>query len=129
MKRLLFLSFIICALSLTVFSCKHSSVSDKFVQKAIQENKSYPLKLNDSIIVDSTHFDVHSNTLSYFFTVLSDLDNEQLFKDNYDLMKAALKAGMENSPYMKPYLDAHCTIRYVYYSERTRKKIEEFAFN
>lgn len=111
-----------------MIGCKQSTSSEKFVKKAIQENKIYPQKINDSIIIDSTHFDIPTNTLSYYYTVSRGLDNEQLLKTYYTDIWNGLKYELENSVQMKPYLDSHCKIRYIYFSESTRHKIAEFDF-
>lgn len=128
MNKNLFHICLIGIIFIMMVGCKRASTSEKFAQKAVLENKTYPQKINDSIIIDSTRFDVATNTLRYFYTVSKGLDNEQLLKTYHSEIWNGLKAELENSVQMKPYLDAHCNIHYVYYSESTRKKIAEFVF-
>lgn len=109
-------------------ACSKRPTTDKLALLTERENKNFPQRLNDSIMIDSTTFDKVTNTKSYYYTVSRGLDNRLLITGNYVSLYNALKEAIRNSVEMRDYLNAHSIIRYVYYSESTRQQLAEFKF-
>lgn len=109
-------------------ACSKKPATDKLALLTKRENKHFPQRLNDSIVIDSTTFDKATNTKSYFYTVSRGLDDRLFITGNYVSMYNALKEAVRNSVEMRDYLNAHSTIRYVYYSKSTRQQLAEFKF-
>ena len=51
MNKNLFHICLIGIIFIMMVGCKRASTSEKFAQKAVLENKTYPQKINDSIII------------------------------------------------------------------------------
>lgn len=109
-------------------ACSKKPATEKLALLTKRENKNFPQRLNDSIMIDSTTFDKVTNTKSYYYTVSRGLDNRLIITENYLSLYNALKEAVQNSVEMRDYLNANSTIRYVYYSGSTHQQLAEFKF-
>lgn len=116
------------AVAVTLAGCNGKSSTRKFKDMAEKLNKTYPIRLNETVTVDSTHYDETHNTVSYFYTVTGELDNPQFMDSHYATYKQALKEAIENSVDMEEYRKAGSTIRYIYFSGSNGKQLAEFSF-
>ena len=90
--------------------------------------QTYPIRLNETITIDSTHYNKKDNTVSYYYTVTGELDDPQFMDNNYATYKKALQEAIDNSVEMEEYRKFGSKIKYIYYSGSNKKKLAEFVF-
>ena len=100
----------------------------KFKETAERLNQTYPIRLNETITIDSTHYNEKDNTVSYYYTVTGELDDPQFMDNNYATYKKALQEAIDNSVEMEEYRKFGSKIKYIYYSGSNKKKLAEFVF-
>ncbi len=125
MKKEIVLSALLIA---ALTACTSKGPARKFKETAEKLNKSYPIRLNETVTIDSTHYDEQNNTVSYYYTVTGELDSPQFMNSNYATYKKALQEAIDNSVEMEEYRKFGSKIKYIYYSGSNKKKLAEFAF-
>lgn len=120
--------FLILPLVAALISCGNKDNTRKFQETANRLNKTYPIRLNETVTIDSTRYDEKTNTVSYFYTVSGELDNSNYMNSNYATFKQALKDAIDNSVEMEEYRKSRSKIKYIYFSEKSRKQLAEFTF-
>lgn len=55
-------------------ACTSKGPARKFKEAAEKQNKAYPIRLNETVTIDSTYYNEKSNTVSYYYTVTGELD-------------------------------------------------------
>ena len=113
---------------LALTACTSKGPARKFKETTEKLNKTYPIRLNETVTIDSTHYDEQNNTVSYYYTVTGELDSPQFMNSNYATYKKALQEAIDNSVEMEEYRKFGSKIKYIYYSGSNKKKLAEFAF-
>ncbi|MGL5957125.1 MAG: hypothetical protein ACRCZZ_00740 [Phocaeicola sp.] len=108
-------------------SCQPQTTAQKLTQKAEKENKKYPQSLTTNIRIDSVKYNEEANKLTYYYCLSEDLDNQELIIANHSLLQMQLEEAVESEPALLPYLKFGSTISYCYFSQSTRKKMDEFT--
>lgn len=70
MKKEILLSALLIA---TLAACTGKGPARKFKETAERLNQTYPIRLNETITIDSTHYNEKDNTVSYYYTVTGEL--------------------------------------------------------
>ena len=125
MKKEILLSALLIA---TLAACTGKGPARKFKETAERLNQTYPIRLNETITIDSTHYNEKDNTVSYYYTVTGELDDPQFMDNNYATYKKALQEAIDNSVEMEEYRKFGSKIKYIYYSGSNKKKLAEFVF-
>ena len=125
MKKEILLSALLIA---TLAACTGKGPARKFKETAERLNQTYPIRLNETITIDSTHYNKKDNTVSYYYTVTGELDDPQFMDNNYATYKKALQEAIDNSVEMEEYRKFGSKIKYIYYSGSNKKKLAEFVF-
>ena len=112
----------------TLAACTGKGPARKFKETAERLNQTYPIRLNETITIDSTHYNKKDNTVSYYYTVTGELDDPQFMDNNYATYKKALQEAIDNSGEMEEYRKFGSKIKYIYYSGSNKKKLAEFVF-
>lgn len=100
MKKEILLSALLIA---TLAACTGKGPARKFKETAERLNQTYPIRLNETITIDSTHYNEKDNTVSYYYTVTGELDDPQFMDNNYATYKKALQEAIDNSVEMEEY--------------------------
>ncbi len=101
----------------------------KFTRMAEEANKNCPMRLNETVTMDSTAYDEALNRVDYYYTVSGELDDAAYMRTNYDAFKQALQEAIDNSIEMEEYRKANSSIRYIYFSaSRKGEQLAEFSF-
>ena len=101
----------------------------KFTRMAEETNKNCPMRLNETVTLDSTTYDEALNRVSYYYSVSGELDNPEYMLTNYTTFKQTLQEAIDNSIEMEGYRKANSSIRYVYFSaSRQGEALAEFLF-
>lgn len=108
--------------------CTSQSTADRFKETAAKLNKTYPIRLNETVTIDSTRYDEKENTVSYYYTVSGILDDPQYMKTHYAAFRQALKEAIDNAVEMEAYRKAGSKIKYIYLSGKSRERLSEFSF-
>ena len=87
MKKEILLSALLIA---TLAACTGKGPARKFKETAERLNQTYPIRLNETITIDSTHYNEKDNTVSYYYTVTGELDDPQFMDNNYATYKKVL---------------------------------------
>ena len=98
MKKEILLSALLIA---TLAACTGKGPARKFKETAERLNQTYPIRLNETITIDSTHYNEKDNTVSYYYTVTGELDDPQFMDNNYATYKKALQEAIDNSVEME----------------------------
>lgn len=109
--------------------CNNNSPAGKFKQMAERTNKTCPIRMNETVTLDSTSYVEKSNVLSYSYSVTGELDNPAYMSGHYAAFKQMLQDAIDNSPEMQEYLDFGTLIKYIYYSKSSKKQLAEFSFD
>ena len=125
LKKEILLSALLIA---TLAACTGKGPARKFKETAERLNQTYPIRLNETITIDSTHYNEKDNTVSYYYTVTGELDDPQFMDNNYATYKKALQEAIDNSVEMEEYRKFGSKIKYIYYSGSNKKKLAEFVF-
>ena len=125
MKKEILLSALLIA---TLAACTGKGPARKFKETAERLNQTYPIRLNETITIDSTHYNEKDNTVSYYYTVTGELDDPQFMDNNYATYKKALQEAIDNSVEMEEYRKFGSKIKYIYYSGSNKKKTGGIRF-
>lgn len=125
MKKEILLSALLIAI---LAACTGKGPARKFKETAERLNQTYPIRLNETITIDSTHYNEKDNTVSYYYTVTGELDDPKFMDNNYATYKKALQEAIDNSVEMEEYRKFGSKIKYIYYSGSNKKKLAEFVF-
>jgi hypothetical protein len=122
---------ILCFGALLFGACKRESKDEKF-QREFQKftQNECPVFVDRCTRLDSAVFDIPTHTLSYFYSVQDDLDNETIF-ENEDLtstFRSDILKGLKGSIPLKPYKDEGIAFHYAYRSISTGKTLFELTF-
>lgn len=128
MKKGIVILAVLGVLSLAGCENNRSQVR-KFKRLAKKTNQSCPTRMNETITLDSTHYNEKNNTVSYFYSVTGELDNPTYMNTHYATFKQALQEAVDNSVEMEEYRKFGTSIRYIYYSGSDQKQLAEFSFN
>ena len=104
------------------------SLEDRCAREAKEYTKKHcPLKVDQSIVMDSMTFDKATHTISYAYSLDGVLDNaDMLSKSN---PRQLLLGQLKNSTHLKLYKEAGYSFRYVYYSVKQKgTKLYETTF-
>lgn len=107
----------------------HRSQLRKFKQMAEQTNKSCPIRMNETVTLDSTLYCEKHNEVRYYYSVKGELDDAVYMNTHYDSFKQTLQDAVDNSVEMEEYRKFGTSIHYIYYSGSNRKQLAEFSFN
>lgn len=127
MKRNLLLTLLLTLF--VISSCSKMTQEERFKKVAELENLKCPKQLSYNTRYDSTHYDTQNNCVSYYYTLSGKADNPEKYNKNYNTFRKALEENVINSIEMKAYIDYKTTIKYIYYSDSTKKVLAEFIFN
>lgn len=119
--------WIVSAMALSA-GCTGQSTAEQFKQTAAKLNKTYPVRLSETVTIDSTRYDEKENTVSYFYTVTGTPDDPRYMETHYAAFRQALKEAIDNAVEMEAYRKAGCRIKYIYMSGKSRKQLSEFSF-
>lgn len=113
----------------TLAAChNNNSQARKFKQMAEKTNKACPIRMSETIMLDSTNYNEKTNTVSYFYSVTGEPDNPTYMNNNYTTFKQALQDAVDNSADMEDYRKFGTSIRYVYFSGSNKQQLAEFSF-
>lgn len=112
-----------------LISCHKKTQGEKFKEMVTNENKKYPARLDKNITIDSVAYDVPANKLTYYYSLVGELDNDSLIDKNYASLYNQLREAVDNSVEMEKYRKFGTTIQYIYLSGSNKKKLAEFSFN
>lgn len=126
MKKILL--FIVLGTAL-LSSCHQKTQGEKFKEMVARENKKYPARLDKNITIDSVAYDIPANKLTYYYSLVGELDNDSLIKQNYASLNNQLKEAVDNSVEMEKYRKFGTTIGYIYLSGSNKKKLAVFSFS
>lgn len=104
------------------------SQARKFKQEAEKTNRSCPIRMSETITLDSTRYDEKANTVSYFYSVTGELDSPAYMDAHYDTFRQALQDAVNNSVEMEAYRNSGTSIKYRYFSGSNGKPLAEFSF-
>lgn len=107
----------------------HRSQVRKFKQMAEQTNKSCPIRMNETVTLDSTLYCEEHNEVRYYYSVKGELDDAVYMNTHYDSFKQTLQDAVDNSVEMEEYRKSGTSIHYIYYSGSSHRKLAEFSFN
>lgn len=124
-KKILFILLTACSLA----ACGPKSHAEKLKESIKKQNKSYPIRLSETVTIDSTTYSEINNTLSYYYSVTGELDDSAFMDKNYASYKEALQEAVNNSVELEDYRKYGTTFRYIYYSGSNGKQLAEFSFN
>ena len=90
--------------------------------------KQCPLKVAESVVMDSMTFDKATHTISYIYSLDGVLDNADMLSKNNP--RQLLLGDLKNSTNLKLYKEAGYSFRYVYYSVKQKgTKLYEATFH
>lgn len=118
----------LAAALVTGTGCTEKGTSARFRENAERQNKTYPIRLNETVTIDSTRYDEKNNTVSYYYTVTGVLDDPEYMNSHYAAFRQALKDAVDNSVEMEEYRKAECSIKYIYISKKSQSRLAEFSF-
>ncbi len=120
-----------CFILMAFGACKRETKDERFQREFLQfTQKECPKFVDEWTKLDSAVYDIESRTLTYFYTVKGELDdeavytNEQMISDFHDTILKGLKGSLQ----LKVYKDESISFRYNYCSETTGKQYLEFTF-
>lgn len=125
------LAIAFCGILFAFFACKRETKDESW--KRIFEQyteKECPKFVDPCTRLDSASYDIETRTLSYFYTVQDELDNESIYS-NEDMTSSfhdTILKGLRGSLQMKPYKDEGITFCYDYYSISSGKKLFNLTF-
>lgn len=120
-----------CFILLTFSACKRETKDERF-QKEFQQftQKECPKFVDECTRLDSAVYDIENRTLTYFYTVRGELDNETIYTNermtsgfHNDILK-----NLKGSLQLKIYKDEGISFRYNYCSETTGKQYLDLTF-
>ena len=118
MKKILLLVTVVLGLT----AC-HEDMAKRASREAQEfTKKSCPMQMSDAIIMDSMTFDQATETVIYHYTLTGALDTtitDEMKKQTQEMMLD----GVRNETSLKPYKDAGFGFRYVFRSEKDKKKV------
>ena len=122
---------ILCLGALLLGGCKRETKDERF-QREFQKftQNECPVLMDPGTRLDSAVYDIPTHTLSYYYTVQNDLDDESIY-ENEDLtssFRSNMLKGLKGSLPMKPYKDEGITFHYAYRSISSGKTLYELTF-
>lgn len=122
MRKIILFSFIIAFVS-----CQES-LKNRCAREAQEfTKKNCPVKVNESMTIDSMTFDKTTTTLHYYYTVSGEFDNGQTLKDNK--VRQSLLDALRNTTAIKNYKEAGYNFAYTYWSASHKgQKVADFTF-
>ena len=122
---------IVCLGAIIVFgSCRRETKDEKFKRDFEQfTEKECPKFIDPYTRLDSAIYDIESRTLSYYYSVCKELDNDILYtveviSDFHDNVLKELKSSIQ----LKGYKDEGVTFHYDYRSATTGKMMLDLTF-
>lgn len=116
---------ILCLGAIVVFAgCKRETKDEKFKREFEQfTQKECPKEMDPYTRLDSAIYSIENRTLSYYYTVCNELDNEifyteDVINDFHDTVLKELKSSIQ----LKGYKDEGITFHYDYRSATTGKR-------
>lgn len=107
-----------------VVSCHQESLDDKAERDAEEYNRKFcPTPVINFSRTDSVKYDRATRTYTYYCSLVDQADNEELIRENYDVISSSLMKNISESTTMKPYLDAGIKFKFICRSGSNPKKI------
>lgn len=98
------------------------------MRMAEQTNRSCPIRLNETVTLDSTRYEEKNNTVTYYYSVTGQLDDPAYMNTQHATFKQALMEAADNSAEMEDYRQFGTSISYIYISATTHRRLAEFSF-
>ncbi len=118
----------VAALMAVCWACGGTgSPARKIKRLAERTNRSCPLRINESITLDSTLYDEKAHALSYFYTVEGEADDSLYMEAHRSDLEQALYRAVENSAEMETFRQLGTSLRYVYYSASRHTELAAFS--
>ena len=122
---------ILCLGALLLGGCKRETKDERF-QREFQKftQNECPVFMDPGTRLDSAVYDIPTHTLSYYYTVQNDLDDESIY-ENEDLtssFRSNMLKGLKGSLPLKPYKDEGIAFHYAYRSISSGKTLYELTF-
>ena len=112
MKKLL-----LFAAAMAVCTACQESLEEKADREAREyTEKNCPLRMSESVVLDSFTFDKGTHTFGYHYRLLGELDSEKTITPSQQ--QKTLVDGVRNTTALQPYREADFNFRYIYRSER-----------
>ena len=122
---------ILCFGALLLGGCKRETKDERF-QREFEKftQNECPVFVDPCTRLDSAVYDIPTHTLSYFYTVQDDLDNESIYsnEDMTSTFRSDIQKGLKGSIPLKSYKDEGITFHYAYRSISTGKMLFELTF-
>ncbi len=120
-----------CFILLVLGACKRET-KDELFQREFQQftQKECPKFVDECTRLDSAVYNIENRTLTYFYTVRGELDNETIYTNermSSEFHNTILK-GLKGSLQLKIYKDEGISFCYSYCSETTGEKYMELTF-
>lgn len=121
-------ALLLLVLSLTLFSCQESF--DKRCQReAIEYTAKFcPQNVAPGITMDSMTYDIPARTMTYYYSIAKELDNQEVINKNAEEFKGAMLNSIKNSLELKRCKDEGIIFKYIYRSSTTRKELLNITF-
>lgn len=125
-------STIIASLGLLIMfsSCSRETKDEKFRRDFRQfTERECPKEMDPYTRQDSVAYDIPSRTLTFYYTVKGDLDNDTIYTNELtDPFREMLLKDLKSSIQLKQYKDEGITFRHNYRSSSTGETLLEIAF-
>lgn len=125
MKKI-YLGILITSLLWT--GCRRNSYKEKFLRFAEEENARCPRRLNETTVMDSTHYDADRNVVHYYYTLYGEKDDKADMKANAALYKVQLQKAADNLLELQEYRKQGTGFHIVYHSASNGEVLAEFSF-
>jgi len=111
-------------------SCKKETMYEKIEKDAkIFTQKNCPKQMDDYTIMDSTTYDIPSNTFTYYYTVNDKLEDTSVYTEELkSSFRNTILKEIKGSIPMKGYKDAGITFVYQYRGKKTNKVLLKLKF-
>lgn len=114
---------IVLTLSMCILTACQESLEDQCERECREyTEKKCPTSLDQSLRIDSMTFDRSSHTITYHYTLLGDLDNQDVIDAGRDSFTAKLRNDLKNTTNMRAYKAEGYNFSYVYYSDKEKKR-------
>lgn len=114
------------------FSCQESLEDRAFKEAKEFTQKNCPTPAKNYTIIDSITFNKTTKTYTYYYSFCDLFDNNELVKENKEVIHKYLKKNLDTNPNIKIYKEAGFKFTYIVHSFKNKKVIlyqDSFHFN